>query len=591
MLPKLSNPDFVGRRDVFRIMDEHLIAHKTRTSGDVQGTGLFALCGMGGIGKTDLAVEYAWSRRKSFGAVFWLEAGGVSQLASDFGRIATHLGLEEADEARDLESSIEIAKAWLSRPSKGLDGEKDNWLLIFDNADNLDVITDYVPYNGNGSILVTSRDPFAKGYFFSNGSGIDLEPLSRDESAVLLRKLITRKEEAENADEQAASMTLAKYLDGLPLAMTQMAGFIRRRHLSIQEFVSLYATDARYAEIHGVGNPVQEHRYGYTLASMYNFEGLSHYATRLLDLVAFLNPDRIQEEIFIQPRQATRPSDSSWTASTFDTARYELLASSIVKRNIQKKELWIHRVIQAEVRTRIDEVHRYANFKTVVRLLAGIWPPGDLCSQASRRWSLCENLLPHLERLYQLHVEYSGNWQDFDVEPAFPTLLNEAAVYLHERGFSHEGKAYLKLALDLCKQADIRTEPLVSDMHLTMGALSNETNDAQSCLKHNILCLAIRKDEATKNKKPDLRLAFAHSQMGIAYMMVRKFALATEYFKQSIELLKTVKPDPDEFGFPVCNLGLAYWIQGELEDADKTLTDLLLQREALHGKLDKVSYK
>lgn len=124
-----------------------------------------------------------------------------------------------------------------------------------------------------------------------------------------------------------------------------------------------------------------------------------------------------------------------------------------------------------------------------------------------------------------------------------------------------------------------------------MGALSNETNDAISCLDHNILCLKIRKDEAEKEKKPDLRYAFAHSQMGIAYMMVRRFAQATEYFKQSIALLKSIDVDPDEFGFPVCNLGLAYWVQGEFDAADETLTDLLLQRERLHGKLDRVSYK
>lgn len=74
-------------------------------------------------------------------------------------------------------------------------------------------------------------------------------------------------------------------------------------------------------------------------------------------------------------------------------------------------------------------------------------------------------------------------------------------------------------------------------------------------------------------------------------MMVRKFALATEYFKQSVEMLKSIAVDPDEFGFPVCNLGLAYWVQGELDAADKTLTDLLIQREKLHGKLDRVSYK
>jgi hypothetical protein len=122
-----------------------------------------------------------------------------------------------------------------------------------------------------------------------------------------------------------------------------------------------------------------------------------------------------------------------------------------------------------------------------------------------------------------------------------------------------------------------------------MTALTNETNDPQSCLEHNILCLSMRKNEAQKNGKPDVRLAFAHSQMGIAYMMVGKCAIATEHFKQCIEMLKGLGVEPDEFGFPVCNLGLAYWIQGDLELADVTLTELREQRRKYC--LDQVSYK
>ena len=178
----------------------------------------------------------------------------------------------------------------------------------------------------------------------------------------------------------------------------------------------------------------------------------------------------------------------------------------------------------------------------------------------------------------------SANGPEFD-------LLTLARRYLHERSFSHEGKAYLRLALELCERGNIDQEPLVSDMHLTMGALSNETNDAQACLDHNILCLALRKAEAAKTQKVDMRLAFAHSQMGIAYMMVGKYALATEYFKQCVEMIKSLDVDVDEFGFPVCNLGLAYWVQGEFDTADNVLTDLLIQREKRHGKLDRVSYK
>lgn len=115
-LSQHPNPDFVGRKDIFDVMDKHLLPRKMPGSRDVQSTRLFALCGMGGIGKTDLAVEYACSRKTKFGAIFWLEAGGVSQLTSDFGRIATQLGLESPDEAKDIESSIEIAKAWLTKP-------------------------------------------------------------------------------------------------------------------------------------------------------------------------------------------------------------------------------------------------------------------------------------------------------------------------------------------------------------------------------------------------------------------------------------------------------------------------------------------
>lgn len=98
MLSQFPNADFVGRRSVFDSMDRQLLPRQTPDPQDIQTTRLFALCGMGGIGKTDLAVEYAFSRRSKFGAVFWLEPGGVSQLASDFGRIATQLGLESPDE-------------------------------------------------------------------------------------------------------------------------------------------------------------------------------------------------------------------------------------------------------------------------------------------------------------------------------------------------------------------------------------------------------------------------------------------------------------------------------------------------------------
>ncbi|KAF2753098.1 tetratricopeptide repeat domain-containing protein [Pseudovirgaria hyperparasitica] len=591
----LPNPNFIGRENILKAIDDALLP--SESSGSPTGSNIryYALCGMGGIGKTDVAVEFAFSRRKRFGAVFWLEAGGISQIAADFGRVAEQLGLTTFEEGIDLGTSKELVSAWLENPTSEVNApgevKNESWLLIFDNADNLDVIADYLPHRGNGSILITTRDPEGK-HYYDTGSGFDVEPLSSTEAANLLCKLTIRAETAETEDEQEASVEVAKTLDGLPLAMTQMAGFIRRRHLSLREFVDLYANDARYAEIHGVSNSLLDHRYGFTLATAYNFRELETPTMDMLKALAFLNPDRIREQIFQHAFKAKDGKKYSWSSPpAYEKARFELISSSIIKRNINRKELWIHRIIQAEVRARMDENDRYETFKAVMALLVSLWPPGNLSSQASRRWDLCEDLLPHLERLYQIYTENAEAWSGFDIDTTLPTLMNEAGIYCHERGFSHEGKVYMNLAFDLCKSANITQQPLLGDMHLTMTALTNETNDAQGCLEHNIHCLAMRKAEAEKNGNPDLRLAFAHSQMGIAYMMVKKPARAIEFFKQSIALLEALEVDPDEFGFPVCNLGCGYWVQGQLEEADKTLTDLIKQREELWGKLDSVSYK
>ncbi|CAG7559974.1 unnamed protein product [Fusarium equiseti] len=161
---------------------------------------------MGGIGKTDLAVQYAHLRKDRFDAIFWLEAGGISQLASNFGQIPTDLQLESAEAAQDLELSIEIAKEWLATTKVSHDQgsnvpRKRPWLLIFDNADNLDIILDYIPSTGSGSILVTSRVPAANTDTFENSFGFDMEPLSEVEAAALLHRLTRRQGDALNQDE------------------------------------------------------------------------------------------------------------------------------------------------------------------------------------------------------------------------------------------------------------------------------------------------------------------------------------------------------------------------------------------------------
>lgn len=166
--------------------------------------------------------------------------------------------------------------------------------------------------------------------------------------------------------------------------------------------------------------------------------------------------------------------------------------------------------------------------------------------------------------------------------------------YLHERGYSYDGKDFLLQALELCSrvQPAADTEALLSDIHYTLGAIANETNDGPACLRHNLVLFDMRKKAASVSGKPDVRLAAAHSQLGVAYTMTGKIAMATELFAQSVGMFRSLDNFMvDMMAFPMANYGLGLWLQDQLDEAEQVFITALTEREQEYGKMDKVSYK
>ncbi len=108
----------------------------------------YVLCGMGGIGKTEIAIEYLYSRRSQFDDVFWIYADAKRKLAAQFSTIAKELRIEAASDGMDEESARDVVHEWLAAPtsygSKNGKSEKvkATWLIIFDNADEPDTLYD-----------------------------------------------------------------------------------------------------------------------------------------------------------------------------------------------------------------------------------------------------------------------------------------------------------------------------------------------------------------------------------------------------------------------------------------------------------------
>lgn len=220
----VRNPNFFPRDNILKQLDDILLPkHDATVPSEGEALKHVAICGMGGLGKTEIAIEYAYSRREKFDAIFWIRADEEENLELDFSRIATSLGLADPPEPYNEPVNRELAKGWLANPKKLLQETSDTvgqsgatWLVILDNADNADILEDFGPICGSGSLLITSRDPLSKTTFSLTPGDIDLEPLSGEEAIQFLQQL-TPREDGDGARE------VVQVLGCLPLAIAQMA--------------------------------------------------------------------------------------------------------------------------------------------------------------------------------------------------------------------------------------------------------------------------------------------------------------------------------------------------------------------------------
>ncbi|KAH6714417.1 P-loop containing nucleoside triphosphate hydrolase protein [Leptodontidium sp. MPI-SDFR-AT-0119] len=260
--PKLSIPcfsvgsqsrksPFFGRDDILRSIDKSLLPESVpspideesiRSSGNLK---TFALCGPGGIGKTELASEYVFTRKDRYSAIFWVTADSRNVLLEDFARIAIELGLQHKNEAQDLAEACELVKGWLCNPVKDLEsplGSPDNeipWLLVLDNVDDWGTIEDFWPTTGIGSILITSRDPLSRSHIYTAKHGLDLDPLSESESLEFLDAVSQKPFKGSPASAKA----VAEWAGGLPLIITAIASTMTNRNLTYNKMQDLLKTD------------------------------------------------------------------------------------------------------------------------------------------------------------------------------------------------------------------------------------------------------------------------------------------------------------------------------------------------------------
>lgn len=163
------------------------------------------------------------------------------------------------------------------------------WLLILDNADDVDVIRLVWPGNAHGSILLTTRD-FNAAHSFASAS-FHVQPFDDDTGSDVLLHLVGLDTKLPSNQEKAREITRA--LGGLPLALNQIGGFILQRKCPLQDFLPLYERNSARIDSRKTGFSDYDH----TLSTVWemSFSKLSEDPRELLNLLVFFQPDAIHE--------------------------------------------------------------------------------------------------------------------------------------------------------------------------------------------------------------------------------------------------------------------------------------------------------
>jgi hypothetical protein len=195
-----------------------------------------AIHGLGGVGKTQLALEYAHRYASDYDLIWWIGAERPTTVLTALAELARRLGIEERpDQGEVVEELFDLLRG------------RDRWLLVFDNAEQPAELQPFLPPGGGGHVLVTSRWS-AWGEW---GTPLRLDVLSREEAVAFVR---TRT----GTQDQQAAAALAEALGDLPLALAEAAAYIDETQVGLDEYVELVRT--RAVELFGLDKPVGAER-------------------------------------------------------------------------------------------------------------------------------------------------------------------------------------------------------------------------------------------------------------------------------------------------------------------------------------------
>lgn len=555
-VPFPRNRFFTGREALLQELHARFQAERLNALRQPQ-----ILCGLGGMGKTQVALEYAYRFRNDYQAVLWVGAETFETLIADYGTLAQLFEL--AEQASTNPAVVRSAvKVWFQQHA--------NWLLIFDNAERLEILQPFLPdFTSQGHVLITTRSQIVG----TLGVPLNLPTMTQEESLLFLlrrARLIDWQTplEAVHAELRTQAQTLVDFFDGLPLALDQAGAYLEETRCSLADYLGRYGKRRRaLLDNRGSENMQYPASVLTTLSLAFaQVEYASPEAADLLRLCAFLHAEAIPEAFLslagdtLGPRLHALGDDPL----LLDRAIKELRRYSLIQRDPETHLLSLHRLVQAMLQENMEEREQTVWMEQLIRALLRIFPSYEQAVQEGGGvQTACQPYLSHA-------LVCAASLQARGMRSL------EAAELLYRVGYYLQLWGSLTQAIPLMEQALQMATTLLGNEHATvafywnqLGLLYAEVQDSarvEACLRQ---ALAIR-ERVLGPEHPDV----AESLWGLAgFLFPRaRFAEAQACAERALAIKERVLgPQHHEVGLVLNILGAIELHQGRYPQAEQLL--------------------
>ncbi|MBI1730923.1 toll/interleukin-1 receptor domain-containing protein [Candidatus Acetothermia bacterium] len=415
-IPHRQNPNFTGRDDLLQNLRDSLTLGKNAALTQ-------AIHGLGGVGKSQAATEYAYRHARDYDIVWWIHAEKPETLAADYAQLVVELDLPEKRDAKQT-AHIAAVRNWLNKNR--------DWLLIFDNAEDPVHLKEFLPQMQVGHVIITSKNPNWRGV----ATPLKVEIWTSEESANFL---LTR---TGQTDDKAV-IDLAKELGYLPLALEQAGAYIEETGIPISNYLDQFQNDQRI--LLEQDNPPSG--YEATIATTWNLslERIAKESPTSIDLIkicSFLAPDNIPLSLFKDGHEFFQNNlkEIAKDPHKFDLCVAALRKFSLIDRN--EDQISIHRLVQSIIQNQLSSDEKGFFQKTALEIMNLAFPSE---SHDFTTWKTCAYLLPHA-------LKMTNNYED-SPEQSLGKLVNHLGRYFFGKANYTDARKNFVRAINVCEIA------------------------------------------------------------------------------------------------------------------------------------------